>query len=667
VLHENYQVVALPMTNFFAHQEAARRRTMWMLVYFAVSIIVLIVLTYLLVAAIFVYGNTDENHPVPWWQPQLFFAVAILMLLLVAGCMLYKIYELGAGGKGVALMMGGSELVGNTTNLRERRLLNVVEEMAIASGVPVPAVYVMPDEPGINAFAAGYAPGSAVVTVSRGCLDYLTREELQGVVAHEFSHILNGDMRLNIRLIGIVAGIFGLALIGSVLMRVTYYSSGSSSSSRSSKGTTQIFLLGLGLYIFGLLGAFLGNLLKAAISRQREFLADASAVQFTRNPDGIGGALKKIGGLTEGPNIKSPNAPDASHMFFADALLSKRFIGLLATHPPLEERIRRVDPNWNGAFPEVSKVSADTDEKVAAKAARVPPLIRGMPAVPGMPQVPLPVLALDSEDYHKRVGKVTPEQSAYAANLHAEIPEVLRDAAREPFSARALIYCLLLDATVEVRDAQLAALKNEVEPRDYDDTLRLASQLPNLSDAARLPLVDLAVPALRQMSRSQYDHFRESIEHLIWADHRLSVFEYVLRCVLLRYLDPNFGRPTVRANTPSGLLTGFVVTVLSELAWEGQDDEASARKSFEAGMRHYMYGANTETMLVRAECTLEKFDRALQSLAGASPGAKKRILLACSACIAADGEVTVREAELYRAIGDTFGVPIPPLPTGQSA
>src|SRR5262249_21804999 len=251
--------------------------------------------------------------------------------IVVGGASAFKVAQLASGGEAVALMMGGVEVPGATTDARQKRLLHVVEEMAIAAGVPVPPVYIL-DEPGINAFAAGYAPGDAVVAVSQGCLEYLTRDELQGVVAHEFSHILNGDMRLNIRLIGLIFGIMVLSIIGRILMLT---SSRRSSSSQRNDSRAGVMMLGLGVFALGLVGAFFGRRTMAAVSRQREYLADASAVQFTRNPDGIAGALKKIGGLKEGSRMDTPRAAEAGHMFIANAFAGSGFFGLLATHPPL--------------------------------------------------------------------------------------------------------------------------------------------------------------------------------------------------------------------------------------------------------------------------------------------------------------------------------------------
>ena len=302
-----------------------------------------------------------------FWDPGLLAAVALGTTVVIALGSLYKVSELASGGEVVAHMMGGRLVDPQTTDLAERRLLNVVEEMSLASGVPVPPVYVMDNEPSINAFAAGFRPTDAVVAVSRGCLQYLTREELQGVLGHEFSHVLNGDMRLNLRLIGLVYGILVLSIIGYFVMRSAGWAGSVARIPTIAAATIAppIFFIGLALYILGYLGVLLGNIIKAAISRQREFLADASSVQFTRNPSGLAGALKKIGGLAEGSRINDPHAHEISHMFFGDAFAGSIF-NLFATHPPLEERIRLLDPNFDGSYAAVEALPDADDAAVAA-------------------------------------------------------------------------------------------------------------------------------------------------------------------------------------------------------------------------------------------------------------------------------------------------------------
>jgi Zn-dependent protease with chaperone function len=641
-------------TDFFQQQDSARQKTTLLLVYFGLAVVTIIALIYFVVAGLFVWAPEFSNAPGSLWNPGLLLIVASAVTLLVGGASLVKTLQLAAGGKTVALMLGGQQVQGNTQEPRQRRLLNVVEEMAIASGTPVPPVYLLPEEVGINAFAAGHAPGDAVVAVSRGCLDYLSRDELQGVVAHEFSHILNGDMRLNIRLLGLIYGIIALSTVGQILMQLAARSR--SSRDQESDNRQHLLLLGVALYLLGLGGAFFGRLIQAAVSRQREYLADASAVQFTRNPDGIGGALKKIGGLNAGSTIADGHASEVSHMFFADAF-GQRLLTLFATHPPLQDRIKRLDPSFDGKFPAVRPVDVDDAEPVGPQPGRIPKIVNVLPHMAAA------VSGLTPEATAAHVGDVTSQEVAYAEGLHVTIPESLRAAAQEPFCARALIYCLLLDSRPAVRTPQLAQLQARADSRDYAQVLRLADPVRELPDAARLPLVDLTIPALRQMSPRQHEAFRAQVAGLIHADRHVSVFEYALHCVLSRYLDADFNR--VRPQARRGTLEQLgpqMAKVLSLLAWEGQPEEEAARTAFEAGMRTYLGRDSTSYQLLpRAQCPLLEFDAALRQLGEMVPDIKRRVVESCAACILADRQVTVREAELLRAISATLGCPMPPL------
>jgi Zn-dependent protease with chaperone function len=644
-------------TNFFQQQDSARRKTLQLVVYFVLAILILIALVYGLLVALSMYG---AHEPVSWWQPDMLLIAAPGVGIVVGGASAIKVAQLASGGQAVALMLGGKEVPGTTTDAREKRLLNVVEEMALAAGMPVPPVYVLP-EAGINAFAAGYAPGDAVVAVSQGCLNYLTRDELQGVVAHEFSHILNGDMRLNIRLIGLIFGIMVLSIIGRSLM---FASRGRSSGRQDSRGG--MVVLGLGVFVLGLVGAFFGRLIMAAVSRQREYLADASAVQFTRNPDGIGGALKKIGGLAEGSRIDTPRAAEAAHMFFANAFAGEGLAGLLATHPPLVERIRRLNPQFDGRFPEVRPVDVDREEREDRRPSRVPPFA-GVPTLPGLPQVPMPVLGLASNPA-SRVGHIGPEAIDYAHELHDSMPEVLRVAAQEPFSARALVYALLVDPRADLRELQLTQLRAGAEPQDFAEASRLVVHVQTLPDTHRLPLLDLALPALRQMSPDQHRVFRAQVEILMNADQRLSLYEYTLRCVLHRHLDAQFlpQRQTGPVHSSRQNLVHQAATVLALLAWEGQPKPDQAEQAFHTGMRCYIGGDHTHRLPPREEYSLVEFDAALRSLNRSVPAIKHRIVTACATCILSNQQVTVREAELLRAVCDTLDCPLPPLVASES-
>jgi Zn-dependent protease with chaperone function len=641
-------------TNFFQQQDTARRNTSRLVVLFILAVLALIALLYFICLAIFVFADRGDGPAPSLFQPSLLLGVSVGTLAVVGGGSAYKTAQLAAGGKSVALLLGGREIPGNTREPHERRLLNIVEEMAIASGVPVPPVYVLPDEQGINAFAAGHSPGDAVVAVSQGALDNLTRDELQGVVAHEFSHILNGDMRLNLRLMGLIHGIIILSVVGYYLMSVR-------SNSRSDSGKdsgSQIALLGLALYILGSVGAFFGMLIQAAVSRQREFLADASAVQFTRNPDGIGGALKKIGGLAAGSKITNGSALEANHFFFADGL-TNRFLSLLDSHPPLAARIRRIDPHWDGQYPEVEPVHITGEETKREKAPTRPPL-----SLPGMPQLPLPVpppvLGIAADAAERHIGSPTAAGLETAAWFTEGITPAIREVLGEPFSARAVIYGLLLDSDPAIRARQIELLKSGADPRDAAETLRLESAARSVLPGARVTVAHLAIPALRTMSPTQYRAFREQVDRLIAADGRVSLFEFCLRRVVCYHLDRAFGRSAeTRPRTfAASDLDAAAACVIGVLAREGSADVAAAGKAFAAGMGEWKESAAAGQP---PECSLKDFGAALDKFAAAGPGPKRRLMRGCVSCVVADRQVTAAEYEVLRAVCSSLDLPLPPL------
>lgn len=652
-------------TDFFDRQDRARRQTVWLLVMFAFAVAAIIVAIYLV--TVFGMGAAEEHYqraasPVRLWNPLLLAWVAAGTILVVGLGSLYKISELSAGGEKIALMLGGRAINPQTTNLAERRLLNIVEEMALASGIPVPSVFVLDNEPGINAFAAGHQPGDAVVAVSAGCLHYLTREELQGVMGHEFSHVLNGDMRLNLRLIGVVYGILVLAIVGYFIMRTAGVSRG------SKKGGGGIVILGLALLVFGYIGVFFGNLIKSAISRQREFLADASAVQFTRYPAGIAGALKKIGGLDGGSRIRDAHAEEISHMFFGNAFAGS-FFNLFATHPPLAKRIRALEPNFDGRFPQVKPVAVtdDAESPEAPPARRRGVLGRTIGAV--LPNV-LPLqsggsavsaaMSLSAGNMLGQIGQPRSQHLDRANQIVGELPRPLLDAAREPFLAQALVYVLLLSRDDEsMRTRQMELLQGRIAAPLYQHVRQLAATAQSLPATDRLPLVDLAIPAMKNSSARQYAQFRETVDALVAADDQVDLFEYCLRTMLFSYLDVHFGlkKPPAIHYRTAGAVAQPAAVVLSMLAYVGQRGEAAVAQAFQAGARDLLRRA---AIVPRGQCTLRAFDAALAALAQASPKVKRAVLVAATSCIAADQQVTLEESELLRAVAAVLACPVPP-------
>ncbi len=617
--------------DFFQHQDAARRRTAWLVLLFALAVVAIVLAVYAVVAALL--GRV--------WDPAVFAAVGGATVTVIATGSLYRIAQLRAGGETVALELGGRRVDPRTSDLAERRLLNVVEEMALASGTPVPPVYVLDGEAGINAFAAGHDPASAVIGVSRGSLVYLTRDELQGVVAHEFSHILNGDMRLNLRLVGVLHGILLLAIIGYYLLRAAGRSA--ARASRKGGGAAAMVLLGLALLVIGYLGVFFARLIRCAVSRQREYLADASAVLFTRYPDGIAGALKKIGGLEEQSRIGDPHAEELSHLFFADAFAGA-LGNWLATHPPLAERIRRIDPRFDGVFPRTVPV---VEEGLAAAAA---------PAAPLRP----PRIAALPERVTAQIGTIAPEHLAYTAALLEQVPQVLADATGDPHSAQAVVYTLLVDGRPAIRQRQLESLRDATDDFTYRLTCQWLALADTLPEEARLPLAERAIAALKQLSAGQYAEFRRAVEALVRADGRLDLFEYTLQLLVLRALDGHFGLAKPRRPQYYGLggLVEPLATVLSTLAYAGQRAPEQAQQAFELAAAR---SGHPMALRRKEQCTLGDFDRALAQLGLAAPKIKRQIVAACVACAAADGTVTRREGELLRAVGAMLDCPMPPL------
>ena len=493
-------------TDFFERQAVAKRRTGLLIIYLCLA-----VLSIAFVVSATIQFSLAANSPELANDPALWFVVTLCVISVVGCGSLYKILILAGGGKVIAEELGGRLINPNTGNFAEKRLLNVVEEMAIASGVTVPDVYLLEDQ-SINAFAAGFSPKNAVIGVTRGCMNLLNRDEIQGVIGHEFSHILNGDMRLNIRLIGIVHGILMLAIIGRTVMRST--------SNRNNKNGG-IFLVGLVILLVGYIGVFFGNLIKAAVSRQREFLADASAVQFTRNPSGLAGALKKIGGLISGSTIDHPKAEVASHMYFAQGI---SLSSLFATHPPLEERIKQLDPYFNGQFSKVD--SNHIPEDVEPSVFRVSPERSVFSAVaPVNPGV-----------MADRVGKVSVDNVSFASNLISSIPDGLAKHLRTPEGAQAVVLLCFLDLETKLRDQQLALIKERLSAEVARVVNVIAVSASHIAPV-KLPLIQLSIPALRGISPSEYEVFRELVSRMVVMDGAVTMSEFVLSVLLFQTLD----------------------------------------------------------------------------------------------------------------------------------
>lgn len=627
--------------DFFGRQQQVRRMSARLVVLFAIAVIGIIVAVDLAVITAFdAWGDTDTVIG-------LAVTASLVTGLSIALASLFRTASLRGGGGKVALELGGVLVPPDTADPQLRRLRNVVEEIAIASGVPVPEVYVLPEERSINAFAAGWSPSDAAVAVTRGSLERLNRDELQGVIAHEFSHVVNGDMRLNIKLIGLLFGILFLTVIGRTLLRVGIFSGGSSRGRDGKGGANPLPLIGFALLAAGLIGVFAGRIIQASVSRQREYLADASAVQYTRQPTGLAGALKKIAGLPEGSKIANPREEEIGHMLFGSG---RGLTSLFATHPPLVDRIKVLEPdfdpatlavleqNWaqqppDGMQEDVALGLAPTAAPTAAPPARVEPA--------GV------------------VDQVATASYERAGVILDAIPDGVLARARDVTTVVPLVLGLLMAENPDARAAQHQTLTDKLSPQAADAALAAAADLDALDPMHRLPLAEVAFPALRGLPVADQQPFLDAVFALIHADGRITAFEYCLSRLLLEELQESL-RPKSGWRQPQRTLAASAdaaLILLAVLAQAGSETPAGADAAFQAGVRQ----AGLQARYIpppRGVVELELVWTALDELV---PADKSRLVQAVVAVIGADRTVTVAEAELLRTVCALLHCPLPPL------
>ncbi len=635
--------------NFFKAQDKARRNTIQLILLFVLAIISLVILTNILLFGTFAYMAADEYEPfldvlIQSYDNNIAIAISIGVSLLILLGSIYKVISLSKGGSAIAEMLGGTLISLSTKKIEERTLLNIVEEMSIAAGMPIPKVYLLNDD-SINAFAAGQSHSHSVIGVTHGALKQLSRDELQGVIAHEFSHILNGDMRLNLRLIGVLHGILLIGIVGEYLLHSMRYSRGKKDNGGG------LIAIGVGLLVIGYAGTFFGKWIKASVSRQREFLADASAVQFTRNKDTISGALKKIGGLDEGSTLNSASATEYSHAYFANGV-SSLLNSMFATHPPLSERIKQVDPSWDGKF--ISPKVVINEEVKEEEQEKKDNFIKGL-------GVTTPVILAAIDQVMNQIGTVNEKNIEYAHQLILNIPEKLKSASQSAYSARAVLYTILIREQKNKEQAWDLLKKYAADgmpklAKDlYTDTIKLDERLI-------LPILELCVNALRELSLPQYKQFRQTINEIIVADKSVDLNEWVIQRLVLQQLDQHFSlrKPAKEKYAYLGAVKKEAEILLSLIAYtEHKDDEATAKHAFELGKNEI--GAKAFYFISKNDISLELLNDALDKLMQLKPLLKSKILKACATIIMADGKTTRKGIELFRTVSSSLECPVPPI------
>lgn len=636
--------------DFFERQRAARSTTVRLVALFALAVVTIVAVNDVVV--VIVTRGAPRSSVVGYLV-----VVTILTLLIIGGGTTSKMIALRGGGAVVAQSVGAVAVDPSTTDPRLRRFVNVVEEMSIASGVPMPRLFVLEQEPGINAFAAGYSPTDAAVTVTSGALDTLNRDELQGVIGHEFSHVLNGDMRINVRLIGLLNGILLLGLVG---LRFLQFGGGRS---RSSKGGNPILFVALAMVVLGFVGQFFAGLIKAAVSRQREWLADASSVQFTRQTTGLVGALKKIAGLPTGSTLSDRHgAKQVSHMLFGEG--SGTFVALYATHPPLLKRIAALDPTVTpSALAEVRQQYAEQPPDGLAEDAALG-LAGPAPVRPSArPVTPTAAAGVRVEPaaLSARVRTGNADDLARGARLNARIPASLRTAASQSSTAVPVVLSMVLDDHPDVRARQLTMVTQRLGASTAEAAATFTEQVGALDPLLRLPVAQLAAPQLVARPAPYRAALRTTLSDLAGADSTFTAFEYCLSRLLDSYLlDAAAPGPRSRpGRVEVHAVEDAALNLVAVVAAAGNADPAAAERAFTAAAAT-LFPGRTLPYAPPGE-PWGALDAGWSALDSLDPRNKQVVVQALVAAVSDDGVLTATEAELLRTACAMIRCPLPPL------
>jgi Zn-dependent protease with chaperone function len=569
----------------------------------------------------------------------LYLISSLVTLAVISLGSLEILARLSIGNGELVTLLAGRPVPRSSGRDDERRLINVVDEMAIASGLAAPPLFVLNRERGINAFVVGLSPGQAVVVVTQGALEQLSRDELQAVIAHEFSHILHGDIRLNLRAVYVLQGIVFLAAIGRFMMQ--YYSGAGTEEGR------RFFHLplaaaGVGVFAVGSVGLLCCRIIQAAIARERENLADASAVRFTRQADALCGALARIQANAEGSRLRNWHADALAHMLFAPGSGSW-LRSLVATHPPIEERMRRINPHVSPGFYFEKARKPRTEEKPKE------------PVEATKPKTIVPKRLTGVSALIAAIGDPGIEHLEYATGLLAYLAPSIREALREPRGAQSVMLGCVLEEELTIRGRQLAAIGNEELARK---TEVIAPLLRQLDRAYRLPLVALAVPVLKTLDEAARHAFLDALRGVMQADQRLTLSEFVLATILDWTLGPKSRRAGGVRYKSRSELAAETALVLSLLAYAGNSDAATAAAAFDKGKAAMAMPALA--LCASDALQLSRVSEALERMSTLAPLEKAQLVEGFTAAVAADDNVKLLEHELLRAVACVLDCPMPP-------
>ena len=660
---------------FYERQHQAKRKTWVLLSYFILAIIFIIVAVNAVIYLTLFFSDSHRVMSVSQWvTTPISWGIAAITLAVIISGSLFRYAKIRQGGDAIAVWAGGRLVSKQTQNSLEKRLLNIAEEMAIASGTHIPRVYILEEEAGINAFVAGYTPNNTILAITKGALENLTRDELQGVIGHEYSHVLNSDTRINLNLMSILAGILLIGQIGESLLRGAsrrrYYSS------RNDKNSGGQVILGLALMAIGYMGLFFGRLIKAAVSRQREFLADASAVQFTRNPYGIGGALFKIGQIQQGSELNNLHAEEMSHMCFGETI-KVSFAGLLATHPPIEERLKAIDTSlparmrsrlnqgklttanettpFNTADSNFGMVNTET-QSLSSNFSGSSPHTAGKASVATSGESHFKI---DKDQVKQSIGTLSTAHVDRAQLLIQKIPDQLFHIAHDLLLADSIIYGLVLTTMSTHGKQAIALIERETNKERSDATVSVYKSLRELPPEIRLPILEIAISTLEEMKPDGRQQIISLTKTLIELDSKFTLYEFIYVSLVDKYLSLASQTKHSAPIKSYRQVENAIAVLLAAIVLTSEANATSQKEIYHQALAGFT-NKNYQQLLTHPP-GLETLNKAMELLARLTPLLKQPLVDACVDCILNDNHVARNEINLLRAICERLDCPMPAL------
>jgi len=635
--------------DFYKEQENSKKKSALLLLIFIISICVVVFFVGMFFIAIdvFVYeeGTKSFNLTPSYILQNARLNVIISSFLSIFIVIVYgaskKFDELERGGYVIANELGGRLLFGESASSKEKTLINVADEMSLAAGVGSVPIYIIENKH-INAFVAGTTYDNAVLSVTRGAVELLNRDELQGVIAHEFSHIFNGDMKLNNFASGCISGILYIFIIGTELFFPLQFTATKHFSGITPKDVLRIFVYpltmsaGIALMLLGVVGVACAAFMQFALNRQREYLADASAVQFTRYPQGIANALKKIG--MYGDTLNNLRAGCYEHIFFSSH-----------SSPSVGKRIKKIEPHWDGEFIE----TRDKQDEIFSRK-KIHPLTMSIKA--------LTVAHILGQITNS--GVINDRALKHAKEVLNSIPDNVKQNAQNPLGAEFIIYTLLLDKNHESRKLQCIAIAGKLfKDLKHQDTavkmlMDMYESIGFLEPVAYLDIIHICASTLKNISANQYAVFRKQVNELILHDEHVSVFEWCVRYIVLYPLDMAFGlrKTPLDIHTHIGALKNELEILLSALSYIQFKDDANGRDIFERVKKQG--GITALKYIPYSEFSPERFEKVVDEIQNSKPMVRRKILELCIFALNGDGEINNRDIAVIHALGEVLHLPL---------